>query len=934
MSMRGAEFRKSDFQIHSPRDAGWDGERPDESSKDTAEGQAARKSWQSTFLRSCVEGGLRAIAITDHHEGEYVYGTIEVAQTEQLDIWVFPGMELTCKDACQALILFDANLPKILFEKARGKLGLPANTSPESPRGIQVELLAANIADLQDLLSSDEELRGRFIVLPHVKPGGHKTVLRKGFHQRFREMPYVGGYMDAAYPDDLNPGDRKILDGEIPAWTSERRGVISTSDARHADFRLIGQHATWIKLAEPTAESIRQAMLAPDSRIRYQEPRLPKTVIRSVSIRGSTYLQDTQLEFNQQLNVVIGGRGAGKSSLLEYIRFALGCSALDIANRDYSSERMATMLEATLNNADGAVTVELLLNGAPVALTRQMRTRSTIQMKVGSEARSVSPDELRRLIPVQTFRQGELSDLGADEAESRLIELVLADSRVQLNKLEGDLRKIFEKFSEVLGRKLRLSAEEARAQLLQTELNVTSVQIESLQSQLQSEDPAVTEILRDHDKYEIEAARSENLKTQVRYAIQNIDRALADARELVENALPREALIASPELVALYDGVRGLFGLSDGEPDAAGEPVDKSEFDKAANSFMLQVSSIAISIDELSKPWEEKVDAHRQTYTTYASNLIGQEERLKEIASLTEKLQQTSTDAEHALQQVSALRGAAQELALLRQQKEEIERSISDEALLQAQRVESASAGFAKGRIADKPALDDAEATLRSILDLPHMREQRIEGAIDAIRTSQDPKEKWQTIVNELLAILEWKVGSAKAKESRPATPILHQLLDDAFLERLTGQLSEEDVLTAMKVSIGPRIEILHTRQGSEIEFKKASQGEQAATLLNILMNQSFGPLLIDQPEEDLDNRIINDVIKTIRKTKNERQLILATHNANITVNGDAELVLELTNGAVTAAGAIDEPSSRNAITETMEGGRDAFELRRKKYNF
>ena len=138
-------------------------------------------------------------------------------------------------------------------------------------------------------------------------------------------------------------------------------------------------------------------------------------------------------------------------------------------------------------------------------------------------------------------------------------------------------------------------------------------------------------------------------------------------------------------------------------------------------------------------------------------------------------------------------------------------------------------------------------------------------------------------------------------------------------------------MLTAI---VRPRADIFHVRDSKPIEFRKASQGEQAASLLNILMNQSNGPLIIDQPEEDLDNKIINEIIRTISKAKDERQLILATHNANIVVNGDSENVIEIVLGKQSSGGAIDEPRVRLAITDTMEGGKDAFELRRRKYNF
>lgn len=164
---------------------------------------------------------MGAVALTDHHEGEYAYIAIETLRTMRGEgvvgdeLWIFPGMELTCKDSAQALLLFDADLSKQLFEKARGRLGLPADTKPMQPVGIKVEPLDHNIADIQSVLAGDAELVDRFIVLPHVKPGGHKTVIRQGFHMRFRQMPYVGGYMDCKYPHELNEVDRRKIEGEL-----------------------------------------------------------------------------------------------------------------------------------------------------------------------------------------------------------------------------------------------------------------------------------------------------------------------------------------------------------------------------------------------------------------------------------------------------------------------------------------------------------------------------------------------------------------------------------------------------------------------------------------------------------------------------------------------------------------------------------------------
>ena len=99
---------------------------------------------------------------------------------------------------------------------------------------------------------------------------------------------------------------------------------------------------------------------------------------------------------------------------------------------------------------------------------------------------------------------------------------------------------------------------------------------------------------------------------------------------------------------------------------------------------------------------------------------------------------------------------------------------------------------------------------------------------------------------------------------------------------------------------------------------------------------------MIDQPEEDLDNAIIQEITEVIWNSKTRRQLIFASHNANIVVNGDAELVVhcdyreegDRTKGRIAGEGAIDRPPIREAIKNIMEGGEEAFELRRQKYGF
>jgi len=123
------------------------------------------------------------------------------------------------------------------------------------------------------------------------------------------------------------------------------------------------------------------------------------------------------------------------------------------------------------------------------------------------------------------------------------------------------------------------------------------------------------------------------------------------------------------------------------------------------------------------------------------------------------------------------------------------------------------------------------------------------------------------------------------------------------------------------------------------------STGQKATAVLLLLLLESDAPLVVDQPEDDLDNRFITEgVVPRMREEKRRRQFVFATHNANIPVLGDAELIVGLTavgeagegkaRMPVEHMGSIDADPVRELVEEVLEGGKDAFEMRRLKYGF
>ena len=113
----------------------------------------------------------------------------------------------------------------------------------------------------------------------------------------------------------------------------------------------------------------------------------------------------------------------------------------------------------------------------------------------------------------------------------------------------------------------------------------------------------------------------------------------------------------------------------------------------------------------------------------------------------------------------------------------------------------------------------------------------------------------------------------------------------------------------------------------------QGSPGQQTAALLAFVMGYGSEPIILDQPEDDLDNTLIYELlVSRLRETKIKRQVIVVTHNPNIVVHGDAELVLSLDvaggQSHIACRGGLQERKVRDEICRVMEGGREAFESR------
>jgi ATPase subunit of ABC transporter with duplicated ATPase domains len=164
--------------------------------------------------------------------------------------------------------------------------------------------------------------------------------------------------------------------------------------------------------------------------------------------------------------------------------------------------------------------------------------------------------------------------------------------------------------------------------------------------------------------------------------------------------------------------------------------------------------------------------------------------------------------------------------------------------------------------------------------------------------------------------------GGALARDQRFVN-YLSTLRPEAF-DRLDSWFPDD----SLRVTYSPRTD------GTDFKpIEQGSPGQKTAAILAFLLAYGEEPIVLDQPEDDLDNHLIYElIVRQIRETKQRRQVIVVTHNPNIVVNGDAEFVVALdVRGGQTRAivqGGLQEQRVRDEICRVMEGGREAFELR------
>jgi chromosome segregation protein len=931
----GAQWRKCDFQIHTPRDEQWSGARSASNTQDVA---AARREWAEQFVQECVTRGLGAVAITDHHDTVFIPIIQEAIQTlgHSDVLWFFPGIEVTCNDASQCLLLFDPNTERHTLQRLFGghinNIQEPADHLVKSG---MVSPCGKNIVEFIEGIYEDSVLRAKSVPLPH---GGnnsdHRSVIKRQFQSRFQDLETDGVYIERPF-DELQAGTLTILQGNDPQWGNRRRGVLATGDSRDATFSRLGIHTCWIRLGEPTTEAIRQALLADEARITYATPVAPLQRILSVSVGSTMTGANFAISFNEGANAFIGGRGSGKTSVLEYLRFALGRSSLDLATPDKEAgAREREMLKTTLKS--GGVRVALLREGIEETWERRFDSMATITVSsttASPNVQTINVEQAQTRFFARAFSQKQLSSLISDpkDADEQITGVAAAEVRVErqasLNEIERRRQEVRLAFEGVVLHWQHTQAfEEARRRS-------TDVERRSAAMAAELEKAGLSETARN----------AITADTQYRAA----NRTLSTFRGSVDLLSNKTTELRSATVLPAPDSLE-----AQDFPEVEASQAVLQSLVEGIQKQLVQIDALIASARQDLTAQQTSFDSKRTGHDKILSDALQQQksldEQLKALAALT-KEKETLASEIGALQAEVASRATAQEelnQKIIELRSEALNhRAILDRA---AAKVEEMSGGLLRASVQTEAIPNEYLKAFSDTCDNVRIQNYDLRCKEMLEELLKPAGLGWNEVVKNFFDLYHAKVlTSAKAPNEQELESLrtLFGSLTTTQYQGVYGRIDNARIANLIGAVPTDYIAFSYCDRGNFIDFSQASPGQQAGALLTLLLNQEAGTLIVDQPEDDLDNRIIMDIVAQMRHAKTKRQLIFSTHNANVVVNGDADKIIVLrpaVTGTTTGSsglkisievdGAIETPKVKEAITATLEGGERAFELRRRKY--
>ena len=916
----GARWWRFDFHTHSP--ASYDyGKGPQQS----ALRERSPREWLIDFMQAEVD----CVAVTDHNTGNWIdtlrqqYETLRLERPEGFrELYLFPGVEITVDGGGHLLAIFDPSKPADEIVAFLGAAGLKPN--PPNP---SAHCTGRSFLQVTGLVVEHEGIP----VPAHVDRQHGVLVQYQGETlRRILESKEI----IAAEVDDPANLDSGPAGHQRPRWTA-----VLGSDSHHPTGgngqRFPGSHFTWVKMGRPSIEGLRLALLDGASlSIRrsidcLQNPNShADLIIKSVSVSEGRFAgRGTALEaqFSPWMTSIIGGRGTGKSTLVEMMRLCFRREREVPEDLRADIERFAKIPASRSDTGalteSTKVTVIVEKDGSCYRLNwDRAGSSSAIEEHSEEDDWIPRPGDIRSRFPVSIFSQKQILSLASDR--TALLRLIDSSPLV-------DGRSIAVRRNEIETTFLRLRS-----------------QIRELESRLATHNQTLGDIEDVDRKIEV-FEQGDHRKALVTY------RRLTRQRSVIEGR--------RDEISQTVERIRDL--AEESEPiDIRGEDFDKTDpaelsalewIGKAANvqseaaHELRRVATDLESFNEkwwsgLSKDYLRVADEATSEYDQLRRDLAGVGiEDPNEYSSLIQRRQvlegKSQRSAEFRLQ-IQELEAEANKM-LAQAEALQLELSEKREAFLDQVLNENQHVRISVIPFGNDPEMQ--EANFRQALS-------REDGRLERDILTQDRSEGilarlYQNLPDDLSETRTREIAN-RVRNAKAEILALRDLKSEStqtkwFAEHIRTLTPEKlDRIELWQPDDSLRIEYRRPDSSGWSPIQDGSPGQKSAALLAFLLSFGKEPIILDQPEDDLDNHLIYDlIVQQIRESKSTRQVIVVTHNPNIVVNGDAEAVIAMDyrGGQCVivgdGTGCLQERGPREQVCQVMEGGLRAFVSRYKR---
>lgn len=887
------------------------------------------------WVKRALEQGLNCVAVTDHNTGLAI-DEIKLAAANT-SLTVFPGVEITCDTSkIHLLVLFDVDKTSADVRDFLVRCNIKADSF-----GKQDAFTSESIFEVSRIANEDgglvipahiDEYNGlgsvsvanleKYFALNYINA---VQVVHNGFYKgELAAKEYLNEYYDNPSPS--------IDDSTIKEWSTPVKyalknnlSIVTFSDNPHAPKNSkhgldgVGKRFTWIKMDEiPSLEGLRQAFLLPQHRVRndFEWPdnqyQVPSIYFKSITIENcdlNNGVAPLKIELSPQLNTIIGGRGSGKSSILRCIRGVFNrledITELNEILTDHQNfyQRGAGDTIQGIINEHTSIQIEIVRNNILHKFTateifnskRQVvKIERLNQAGIWEEVLDVGYSDFFQF---EHYSQKQIYEI-AQRPNSLRKRIDKAIPEVQQLKEERELikREYLAKCSTIRTLEQQLAGKSK----IQTEINDINNSLSLLESSGISELLVKQQLFQKEKETIIEF---EGLLSQK----QNLFEELISQFDVIKPDISSIDQKYRDELNPLIESVLEQIQSIKKELEKS-----KNELDKASKEFGDSIANSA---------WTKDINENSSLIEERRADLEGK--GLTEFENY-ESLMQQKQQKEKSLSMLSSIE---QSLETAKGEKQKLQSDFVQKSKLitdQRRRFINEVIKDDKVKIIVKPFRNKVDfiQKLRRILQ----RSDHFKDAIEFLSEICFSGNVEQTILQARDVFYNIKKGQPDKSINGFFINLVESMNDTQF-DEIDLLLPEDEIEIQYRTSGNGPFKSLST----------ASAGQKTTAILTFILSYGTLPLILDQPEDDLDNKLVSElIVERLQKAKEQRQIIAVTHNANVPVNGDAEYIISLNSDSskleVLHVGTVEQPAIKKEICDVMEGGEKAFEMRYRRY--